>query len=153
MGHIPDNAEWYIANLVMEITVSGARSNVVHRNLVLISASSPEEAYIKAAENGRSAETEYKNLKDQLVQIRFRGIAQLDVLYEPLADGSELNFEERLAVTEPEIQAMIPPKERLNIFTPPTPGLDKDPDYRSAAVIEMAVAMLDQKPDDREGRQ
>ena len=70
MGYIPKDAEWYIAELLMEITVQGTRRNVLHRNLFLINAHSPEEAYDKAVRTGKSEETEYENLKDQHVEIR-----------------------------------------------------------------------------------
>ena len=102
MGYIPADTEWYISELVIEITVHGARCNVLHRNLVLIHSSSPEEAYAKAVHLGQDSETEYKNLKDQLVQFRFRGVSKLDVIYEPLVDGAELYFEEQVGIPEPE---------------------------------------------------
>ena len=141
MGHISSDAEWYIAELVIEITVHGGRCNVVHRNMVLVKASSPGEAYDKAIQFGKGNETEYKNLRGQLVEIRFRGVSKLDVMYEPLGDGAELYFTEDQGIAESEIQKMIPPKERLGIFRPPTPGLEQDPDYRSKAVVEEAVRM------------
>jgi hypothetical protein len=143
MGYIPADAEWYIAVLVMEITVHGSQRNVLHRNLILINAHSPQEAYEKAVRTGQTGETQYENLKDQRVEIKFRGISKLDVLYEPFEDGAELAFEELLGVSEPDIQQMIPPMEELAVFTAPTPGKERDPDYRSKAVVEKAVEMLD----------
>jgi hypothetical protein len=142
VGYIPKVTEWYIAELLMEIRVHGARCNILHRNLILINAHSPEEAYAKAIRNGQNGETDYKNLKDQSVEIRFKGISKLDVIYDPLVDGAELYFEEQLDVPESEILLMIPPKEKLNVFTPPRPGEDRDPDYRSKDVVEEAVRML-----------
>ncbi len=62
----------------------------------------PEEAYAKAVSNGENGETDYTNLKDQSVEIRFRGISKLDVVYDPFEDGAELCFEEQLAVPESE---------------------------------------------------
>jgi len=148
VGYIPEDAEWYIAELVMEITVQGARCNALHRNLILINAHSPEEAYAKAVSNGKNGETDYTNLKDQSVEIRFRGISKLDVVYDPFEDGAELYFEEQLAVPESEILRMVPPKEKLDAFTPPSPGKERDPDYRSKAVVEEAVRMLGGGKDD-----
>lgn len=142
MGYIPVDAEWYIAELVMEITVHGSASNVVHRNLVLIRANLPEEAHQKAFRLGQNGETEYTNPKDQLVQIRFRGISKLDVVYEPLEDGAELCFEEQRGVSEAEIRKLIPLKERLDVFIPPSPGREREPDYRSKSVVEEAVKMM-----------
>ncbi|HVO59836.1 MAG TPA: DUF4288 domain-containing protein [Terriglobales bacterium] len=141
MGYIPSDVEWFVAELVMEITVHGARCNVVHRNLILVHAQSPEEAYEKALRNGYDAETEYNNPKGQHVEIRFRGISKLDVVYDELIDGAELSFEEQLAVPETDIQKLILPKERLAAFTAPNPGVERDPDYRSAEVMERAVNM------------
>jgi hypothetical protein len=143
VGHIPKVTEWYIAELLMEIRVHGARCNVLHRDLILINAHSPEEAYDKAIRNGQNGETDYKNLKDQNVEIRFRGITKPDVIYDPLEDGAELYFEEQLDVPESEILLMIPPREKLDVFTSPRPGEDRDPDYRSKAVVEESVRMLD----------
>lgn len=142
MGHIPEDTEWYIAVVLMEITVHGARSNVLHRNLILVRATSPEEAYAKAIRNGKNGETAYTNSKNQPVEIRFRGVSQLDAVYEPIEDGAELGFEEQIDIPESEIQAMIPPKEELRVFIAPNPGQDKDPDYRSKAVVENALKML-----------
>jgi len=150
MGHIPEDAEWYIAELIEEITVHGSKRNVVHRNLVLINARSPQEAYDKALRTGQNGETEYENPKDQLVRIRFRGISKLDVIYEPLEDGSELAYERQVEVSEAEIQRMIPPKEELAVFTAPSPGKEHDPDYRSKAVVEEALRMLDRNKRDSE---
>jgi hypothetical protein len=52
MGYIPEDAKWYLAEIVEEITVEEDSRNVVHRNLHLIRADSPEEAYRKAIELG-----------------------------------------------------------------------------------------------------
>ena len=145
MGYIPQDAEWYIAELVMEITVQGARYNVVHRNLILINAHSPDEAYSKAIDNGKNAETDYTNPRDQRVTIRFRGVSRLDVIYDPLEDGAEVQFEEQLDVSEPEILRMIPPKDELNVFTSANPGRERDPDYSSKEVVKEAVRMLERK--------
>lgn len=53
MAYIPENAKWYVAELVEEITVVGEPLNVVHKNLVLVRAGSPQEAYDKALALGR----------------------------------------------------------------------------------------------------
>lgn len=148
MGHIPKDAEWYIADLVMEITVHGASANVVHRNLTLIHAKSPEEAYEKAQQVGLTSETSYNNPKGQIVEIRFRGIGKLDVICEQLEDGAKLAFEELIGVSAQDIQGMIPRKDRLDVFVAPTPGKVRDPDYRSQAVVDRASAM-NPREDDR----
>jgi hypothetical protein len=141
MGHIPAGAEWYIADLVMEITVHGETLNVVHRNLTLIHAASPEEAYEKAQRIGHENETCYHNRKNQSVEIQFRGIAKLDVIYEPLEDGSELAFDELVGVSSDDIRRMIPLRDQLDVFTPPAPGTERNPDYGSQDVMDQALKM------------
>jgi hypothetical protein len=148
MGHIPVDAGWYIADLLMEITVQGASRNVIHRNLTLIRANLPEEAYLKAEKIGREGETSYHNPKGQIVEIRYRGIVKLDVVHEPLEDGAELAFEELIGLSEQDIKGMIPPKEKLDIFILPMPGKERDPDYRSQDIIDEAVRMSRQDGDE-----
>jgi hypothetical protein len=45
MGFVPKDAEWYLAEIVQELTVAEDPRNVVWRNLTLVHASSPEDAY------------------------------------------------------------------------------------------------------------
>ncbi len=42
MGYIPEDAKWYIAELVMEFQIESDSRNVVHVTIVLIRADSPE---------------------------------------------------------------------------------------------------------------
>ena len=61
---------------------------------------------------------------------------------EQLEDGSELAFEELIGISPQEIQRMIPPKNRLDVFVAPTPGRVRDPDYRSQAIVDRASTLL-----------
>jgi hypothetical protein len=72
------SAEWYLAELVMKITVAGDPRKVVHQNLTLIRAGSPDEAYEKAINFGKDAEAEYCNPDGKAVQIGFEGIIRSD---------------------------------------------------------------------------
>jgi hypothetical protein len=126
--------EWYVAELVMEITVFGDTRNVVHRNLVLVRADSAAAAYEKATQFGRKAETSYKNPEGQLVQIRFRGVARLEDLYEPLEDGAEIMFEESIGMSREQIDDLIPAKGQLTAFRAPQPS--SGPDYSSKEVLD-----------------
>jgi hypothetical protein len=74
MGYIPEVAQWYLADIVIEITVEGDPRNVVHTNLTLIRADSPEEAFGKANEWGRAGEQTYLNPAGARVVFRFRGL-------------------------------------------------------------------------------
>jgi hypothetical protein len=54
VGYVPNNAEWYLAELVQELVVADDPRNVIWRNLTLIHASSPDDAYEKALGLGRA---------------------------------------------------------------------------------------------------
>lgn len=126
-------SQWYIAEIVMEITVAEDPRNVVHQNFVLISANSAGAAYDKASTIGTNGETSYLNPDGKLVQIRFRGIADLDAIYEDLEDGAEVMFRYRVGVSSEELRSSIPGRERLRAFLPPKRA--QGPDYASAEVI------------------
>jgi hypothetical protein len=53
MGFMPKDARWYLADVVLEHTIEGDPRNVVHVNMHLIEADSPEQAYEKAVALGR----------------------------------------------------------------------------------------------------
>jgi hypothetical protein len=67
MGDIPHDAKWYLAEIVEQITVSGGPRNIIHTNLVLIRADSPDEAYDKAVELGSAGEVSYENTDGKIV--------------------------------------------------------------------------------------
>ncbi len=66
MGHLPDGTKWYLAELVMEINVEGAGRKIVHRNLTLVRADCPDEAYEKANGFGHSGETPMRVLLENM---------------------------------------------------------------------------------------
>ena len=138
--------EWYVAALIMEITVDGQARNVVHRNFFLVSARTPKEAYDKALQLGHGGETVYDNPDGCRVQHKFRGIAQLDTLVAgELADGAELMFEQHVGVTEGQIQAWILPKERLWAFRQPESQGTDVPDYSSKEILARVTKMLSRR--------
>ena len=81
MAYIPESAKWYLAEIVEEIIVEGDARNVVHTNLVLVRADSPEEAYEKAVQLGTAVEMSYENLAGKRVTFRFRGLHDLNVIH------------------------------------------------------------------------
>jgi len=135
MGFIPKDAKWYLADIVEEIRVEGARRNVVHTNLVLVRADSPDEAYEKATALGKRGNTKYRNPEGRTVMIRFRGLKELNVIHDELAHGSEITFSRDVGVSEKKIKNWIQPKRKLGVFAPIRPH--QGPDYASAEVIEM----------------
>lgn len=140
MAYIPQGAHWFVAELLLEITVQGDTRNVLHSNLTLIHAASPDEAYDKAIQLGRDAQAEYPNPASKNVRTVFRGISQLNVIYDRLEHGAELLFNERLGVSEEEIERLIPSKQSLAVFKPIEPT--RGPDYSSREILEGASHLI-----------
>ncbi|MGD0773270.1 MAG: DUF4288 domain-containing protein [Candidatus Solibacter sp.] len=135
--------EWYLATLVMEILVEADPRNVVHRNLFLISACSPEEAYSKAVLLGQRGEMAYDNPAGLQVRHRFRGISDLDTLIDgELADGAELAFEQTVGLPEDQIRAWIRTKEDLCKLHRPSAPESYVPDYSSKDVMVQAAEIM-----------
>lgn len=129
---------WFVAELVLKITVENDRRLVAHKNRVLVQAKSGEQAYAKALELGRQDEISYQNPSGKTVHIRFVGVSELSCINDRLEDGAELWYEEHVDVTDEVIQDWITPKANLTIFRQITPS--SGPDYRSGEVLEKAVA-------------
>ncbi len=116
MAFIPKDAKWYLAWLVEEITVEGDPRNIVHTNLMLVRADSPDEAYERAIEIGKQSDMAYENADGKTVSCAFRGIRDMNVIHEDLEHGAELNYVEKLGVSNDDIDRMLRPKEQLTIF-------------------------------------
>ena len=140
MAHIPPNAEWYIAEIVEEIIVANDERNVIHQNLVLINAHSPDEAYSRAITLGRGGETEYENPVGQKVVIKFRGLSSLDVIHDAIEHGAELRFLKNVCVPEAEIVKLLKSKEQLEAFQKIRPSTG--PDYASKEVVDEALKLM-----------
>jgi Domain of unknown function (DUF4288) len=134
MGFVPKDAEWYLAEIIQELTVADDPRNVVWRNLTLVHAISPDDAYEQALHLGRSSETEYRNPTGKLVTIRFRGLSFLDVIHEPLEHGAELMFQSNGGVAPDDLQKLMLSKEELQLFRPNI-RLDS-PDVASGEVVQ-----------------
>src|SRR5580658_4503571 len=98
MAYIPESAKWYLAEIVEQITVEGDPRNVVHTNLVLVRADSPDEAYQKAIELGTAGDASFENPDGKWVTFRFRGLHDLNVIYDELEDGAELDCSENIGM-------------------------------------------------------
>jgi Domain of unknown function (DUF4288) len=141
MGYVPGDAEWYLAELIQELVVAEDPCNMVWRNLTLVHANSPDEAYEKALSLGNSGDTEYLNPSGKLVRIRFRGIAFMDVVHDPLEHGAELTFSSQTQVSEEELSRLIRSKEELELFRP-IRRLD-GPDVSSQEIVREAETIAD----------
>jgi hypothetical protein len=131
---IPRDACWFVADVVIEITVEGESRNVVHINTLLVSANRPEEAWDKACELGaRDAGEPYLNPAGRLVTSRFVGLRSLDVVHDALEHGAELYFEEIIGVDAATLARLRRDKSELSIFR--APSEDRDcPDYSSGEI-------------------
>jgi hypothetical protein len=121
MGYVPAGAKWWLADLAIEFNIEGEAGNRVHYNLTLVRADSREEAYEKALHFGAEAESTYTNSDGHTVNVRFRGLRDLYVIYDQLEDGAELLYEEAIDLPEDELMASIKPKQQLSVFEPWSP--------------------------------
>jgi hypothetical protein len=135
MGYVPkDAAEWYLAEIVQELTVADDPRNMVWRNLTLVRANSPDEAYERALSLGRAGDTEYLNPGGKLVTTRFRGISFMDVIHDTLEDGAELIFYSEVDVAQEQLRKLLRSKEELNLFRPNRSLAG--PDVASGEIVE-----------------
>jgi len=118
MAYVSPDAEWFLAQIVLEIRVTGSKRNVVHVNYVLVHAGSAEGALERAISIGRGENSSYVNELGKRVTIRFRGLRDLDVIHEPLEDGCEIMYTESVGVTEKGLRKLVRPKEELEVFLP-----------------------------------
>ena len=116
MPFIPPNAKWYLADIVIEYIIQDEPDRLVHTNLILIRADSPEEAYQKALIVGHAYETIYSNSEGKRVTETFKGLHGLNVIHEELQHGAELAYQKHVGMSDQELAAWIRPKERLNVF-------------------------------------
>jgi len=132
--------QWYIAELILEINVEGDTRNVVHKNLILIEASSADDAYSKAIAMGKQNEMAYENPHGKNVRISYRGINKLNLIDDPLEDGAELMYEEDIGMSSAQIDDLIRPKNMLAVFRGDMPT--QGPDYRSKDIVNEAEELL-----------
>lgn len=116
MAFIPPDAEWYVADLVEEIHVTGRKRQTIYINTVLIKASSPQEAFRKAIRIGKKGNTQYRNTYGERVICRFHGIRELNVVHDPLEDECEIFFRSKPNMTPEGITRMITKKGDLAVF-------------------------------------
>jgi len=147
MAYIPENAEWFLGQIVEEIRVAGQRENIVHISYLLINARTPEEAYRKALKLGEQCNCSYKNEHNEQVTVRFVGLRDLDVIHGPLEHGCEIMFNEKLGVNKRNLKQLVRKKKDLEAFLPirERPGR---PNYASKEVMDEARVYFTEKRKD-----
>ncbi|GCE13969.1 DUF4288 domain-containing protein [Tengunoibacter tsumagoiensis] len=108
--------QWYLAELLEEARITGEAEHIVYNSLVLIRASSPEEAYKKALQRGKEREDNYEDDEGRWVTVAFRGLSDLNLIDGELEDGAEIIYEELEGISDEELVNLIPPKEQLGVF-------------------------------------
>jgi hypothetical protein len=131
---IPTDVEWFLADLIQQFTfVDGSHS--IYVNTILVKATSVEQAYEKALRFGEVYNESFINTDQEEVNVSFKGLRDLYLIYDKLEDGAELIYEEYEDVTEEEIAAMVTPKEKLAAFE------KHGPDQSETVTPHQAVAL------------
>jgi hypothetical protein len=82
---------WYVAILVMECQIANQPDGTVDLQVRVIQANSHDQAYEKAQSLGRKAEERYTNVSGDEVAWVFKGLHDLDEIYDGiLGDGTEV---------------------------------------------------------------
>lgn len=149
-AYIPPDARWYLAEIILEHRVQNDPDNVVHINLHLVEAGSPEETYGKAIELGRAGENAFQNTDGGEVRTVFRGLRSLNVVHEELEDGAELAYDEYIGLSEEDLLLTVRSKDELGVFAPRRMNV-VGPNYMPGEVmkkIEAEIFKPDLSPDD-----
>lgn len=126
--------DWYVAELMMRISVAGTTEIVVHRNTVLVQANDDEEAYRRALELGAAYNSSHENPAGQLVTMEFVGLVDISHVDDALEHGAELWFSETIVPPTFALDEAIPDKQALTLFSPRKPSRI---DYRSREVVDL----------------
>lgn len=140
MAYIPEDAQWYLACIVIEICIEHEPRNVVHINTTLIQANSPEAAFEQAEQLGRAGDMVYENSDGKRVEIRYRGLKDVLVIHDDLEHGAELLYEEYIGISEEKIHSWLTAKTALSVFAPRAANLSSKPNYMPASVMQSLTA-------------
>ncbi len=138
MAYVPKDAKWFLADLIEEIRVAGSKRNIVHINHVIIEADSPESAYKRAMTIGKRSTMSYANPRGKKVTKRFRGLGNLDVIYDPLGDECEIMYREKLGMSENGLKKLLRRKRDLEVFRP-NRGRQGRPDFSSKEIMDLLI--------------
>ena len=110
--------KWYLAELLEEYHAANDDTELLHVNWILVNAGDAEEAYTKALKFGNKLNQEYYNTEGVLITVTFRGLHNLNEIYEEFADGSEIAYTRYEDISRADIERMVKPKEQLSVFLP-----------------------------------
>jgi len=130
--------DWYLAHLIMQLSIEGLKDIEIHKNLILLLATSDDHAYEKAIVLGKKEETSYTNSKEQEVKIKFLGLAELEQLMSnEIYDGIELTFNRYKNPKVKDIKKMLLPKESLEVFASKNFSKKSKPDFGAKYIREI----------------
>ena len=110
-------ARWYLADLVVAVSIEGLAHTVVNVSSVLLSAESHDTAYERALEHGRNQQlSTFRSEAGKEIRYRFLGIAELNRVSDDLFDGAEVRWQELQARSVEEAAALTRSKDDLAIF-------------------------------------
>src|SRR5487761_464978 len=100
--------EWYIAELITEVTVEDDSRNLVEHDFYLIKARSANDAYKKSLDYGiKITPTPHRNPKGKIVAYRFVGIRELYPMDEKPVDKELLFYNTELNVSKQKLKSII----------------------------------------------
>ncbi len=150
MGLIPEGAKWYLADLVVAISVGTRKKVTVHVNTVLVRADAPRNAYDRALALGKREQMlRYENAAGEKVSFRFLGLRDLQVIHDDLEHGCELRYTQAVGRTMAQARALVTPRSRLGVFAPRVAS--RAPDYMSGD-IRRALEAIAEKPSTKKRR-
>ena len=118
MSFIPGGNNWYLALMLFSTEVKAAGALELEVSFTLIYAAGPEEAYNAAMKIGHEREVSFTNTDDQVVDVKYHGLKDLNVILDPLENGAEIAFEVIPDIESDEIAKQVSRKEDLGVFKP-----------------------------------
>jgi hypothetical protein len=152
---VPESNEsdggWYLADLVVEITVGNQPLRAVHVNSVLVSAPDADEAYRLSIALGREYDAEDRNPAGEAVTIRFVGLKELSYIDTDLEHGTEISYKEAFHPLDGEFPLPIRLREELDVFLAPHSSIKKPIDYSSGRIVAEAITLITARKRDSGG--
>jgi len=119
MSFIPEGNNWYLAKMLFSTEIKEAQTLDVEVSFTLVYAASPEDAYNSATKIGYERELSYTNTDGHIVNVKYHGLEDLNVIIDPLENGAELAFEIVSDIKQlDDISKLISKKEELGVFKP-----------------------------------
>ncbi|MBN1563980.1 MAG: DUF4288 domain-containing protein [Anaerolineae bacterium] len=113
---VSDTKEWYLACLLFELRANRLQRKKFCKVSALVHADSPDAACDIAPQVGqeiaRSGDFAPKHNRI------FRGMRDLNVVYDDLEHGEEIIYEEHEDMPRDELQNLVCAKEKLAVFSP-----------------------------------